>query len=358
MGSLSFALAVLASSLLLLPLVAGALTTSIKATFVFGDDHFTNGENNYKTNCSRANFFPYGIAFTGRVATGRTCDGKILPDLICDALGLAYAPPYLSNKDKTHGINFASQGAGLLTTTGDVSLVGEIATEIALGAQVAQFADARVKFSAKLLESQSLFMISIGTFDVAYFFTSGLYLKVSTVDYVADLIATLETNIKLLHTYGARKFLILNVPPVGSCPFSLTTCANDAELAFLCASENALAEALNAAVKTLLDALALVLTDFEFTLFDDYALVAKVVAAPTKFGFEATEVACCGHGTNRAEENSCGATCGFTVCSAWEKVFFWDHLHLSSAAQKLEFDYLWAGSGYTYPRNLKKLCLL
>ena len=81
-------------SVVLLVVVVCALssveaTTSGKSKFpvpsyyVFGDSYHDAGNNNYlKGTLPKANFSPYGITYFKGVATGRFCDGRIIPDFL------------------------------------------------------------------------------------------------------------------------------------------------------------------------------------------------------------------------------------------------------------------------------------
>lgn len=57
---------------------AGAPT----AMFVFGDSLVDVGNNNQFTSLARANYSPYGIDRSDHAATGRFCNGRIIPDLM------------------------------------------------------------------------------------------------------------------------------------------------------------------------------------------------------------------------------------------------------------------------------------
>jgi hypothetical protein len=52
------------------------------ATFVFGDSLVDVGNNNYFFTLASADHKPYGIDRADKVATGRFCNGKIIPDLV------------------------------------------------------------------------------------------------------------------------------------------------------------------------------------------------------------------------------------------------------------------------------------
>ena len=52
------------------------------ATFIFGDSLVDVGNNDYIFTLASANHKPYGIDTPDQVATGRFCNGKIIPDLV------------------------------------------------------------------------------------------------------------------------------------------------------------------------------------------------------------------------------------------------------------------------------------
>ncbi|XAR49845.1 hypothetical protein NMG60_11004002 [Bertholletia excelsa] len=90
------------------------------ALFIFGDTFFDAGNNDYisTTTNSQANFEPYGETFFHH-PTGRFCDGRLIPDFIAEHAKLPLLPPYKQpgNHQFTHGVNFASAGAGALSQT-------------------------------------------------------------------------------------------------------------------------------------------------------------------------------------------------------------------------------------------------
>lgn len=125
--------------------------------FIFGDSLFDAGNNNYLKHAAfRSNFFPYGQTFF-KHPTGRFSDGRLISDfigmiisfpflahsglldsflcykmgfwasnliaynrfIVAEYLKLPLLPPYLQpgNQNYTHGVNFASAGAGALAET-------------------------------------------------------------------------------------------------------------------------------------------------------------------------------------------------------------------------------------------------
>nr|PNR59601.1 hypothetical protein PHYPA_002393 [Physcomitrium patens] len=74
---------------------AAAKHKNPSATFIFGDSHVDLG-NNYIFSLAASNRQPYGIDGSDRQATGRFCNGKIIPDFGCEYLGTPSPLPVLS----------------------------------------------------------------------------------------------------------------------------------------------------------------------------------------------------------------------------------------------------------------------
>ena len=65
-----------------LSFVAEATGKPPPATFTLGDSLVDAGNNNYFFTLATANHEPYGIDRADRQATGRFCNGRIIPDLL------------------------------------------------------------------------------------------------------------------------------------------------------------------------------------------------------------------------------------------------------------------------------------
>lgn len=67
--------------------VSGTSKFPVPSYYVFGDSYHDAGNNDYLNGTlPRANFSPYGITFFKGVATGRFCDGRIIPDFLGEEL--------------------------------------------------------------------------------------------------------------------------------------------------------------------------------------------------------------------------------------------------------------------------------
>ncbi|TVU07085.1 hypothetical protein EJB05_47125, partial [Eragrostis curvula] len=242
------------------------------AIFMFGDGALDVGNNNYLESRMwrdpiRANHSYYGIDFLNSEAMGRFSNGYNIADFIAMAMGFEMSPPaYLSPspiKDFT-GVNYASEGLHrsqlcfrrswnlehhcrfithdscplkLMITmlfmlgawaSNTLYLASPLEVTIHLLEQVDNFANTTVQLMSELgkhelrkLLSKSLFVVSIGTIDLLRIFTFVSYGRESKEDGHADvqiLIATYEVAITAMYNMGARKFGIINIPPIGCTP--------------------------------------------------------------------------------------------------------------------------------------------
>lgn len=84
---------------------------------IFGDSLLDTGNNNFIPTMVRADHPPYGRSFPGGIPTGRFSDGKLMSDLLAEALEIKetvppFLQPNLSDDDIRTGVCFASAGSG------------------------------------------------------------------------------------------------------------------------------------------------------------------------------------------------------------------------------------------------------
>ncbi|TVU07093.1 hypothetical protein EJB05_47133, partial [Eragrostis curvula] len=308
------------------------------AIFVFGDGALDVGNNNYLESRMwrdpiRANHSYYDVDFLNSEATGRFSNGYNIADFIGNltltslidqidtgtnplytthkidlnvlfcayaamAMGFEMSPPaYLSPspiKDFT-GVNYASEGAGIWNIT------NEYGVTIHLLEQVDNFANTTVQLMSELgkhelrkLLSKSLFVVSIGTIDLLRTFTFVSYGKESKEDGHADvqnLIATYEVAITAMYNMGARKFGIINIPPIGCTPggmqmFHPRPGGCDESL-------NKFATEFNNGLEPLMACLTSKFDGLRYSIADFYGFSNATFMNPSAAGFVNTDLSCC-----------------------------------------------------------------
>lgn len=104
-----------------------------QAILIFGDSTVDTGNNNYIHTVLKANHAPYGK--DSQVPTGRFSNGKLIPDLVANLLGIKdNVPPFLdpniTNDELRTGVCFASAGSGYDNWTVDISKVIPVMKQI------------------------------------------------------------------------------------------------------------------------------------------------------------------------------------------------------------------------------------
>ncbi|KAL8540046.1 hypothetical protein ACS0TY_001585 [Phlomoides rotata] len=331
--------------------------------FILGDSTADVGTNNYLAQShATANFPQYGIDFPHQRPTGRFSNGFNSADALAKRFGLNRSPqPFLFlltlsshhfHKHLFKGVNFASGGAGLLDETG-LNL-----TVVPLSEQITQFSSVRDNFTAKIGEpateamlNKSLFFISIGSNDIfSYFNTSNSMPK---DQFISMLISTYSDYISMLYGLGARRFGIINVPPVGCCPYSrlIQIQLNGTNDCF--SPMNDFALSFHIALDMLLRNISSQLPGIKYSLGNTYQMTLDAISNPKRFSFGVVDSACCGYGTLKAQD-PCNSSA--PVCSRPDRktYLFWDKFHPTQEASEKAAEALYAGL-YTSPISFSQL---
>ncbi|KEH18512.1 GDSL esterase/lipase 5 isoform X2 [Medicago truncatula] len=273
---------------------------SNKALFIFGDSFLDAGNNNYinTTTFDQANFLPYGETYFN-FPTGRFSDGRLISDFIAEYVNIPLVPPFLQpdNNKYYNGVNFASGGAGALVETFQGSVI-PFKTQAINFKKVTTWLRHKLGSSdSKTLLSNAVYMFSIGSNDyLSPFLTNSDVLKhYSHTEYVAMVIGNFTSTIKEIHKRGAKKFVILNLPPLGCLPGT------------------------------------------------------RIIQSQGK-GFKEGKSACCGSGPFRGEY-SCGGKRGekhFELCDKPNESVFWDSYHLTESAYKQLAAQMWSPTGNSH----------
>ncbi|XP_058765812.1 GDSL esterase/lipase 5-like [Vicia villosa] len=314
-------------------------TKKFKALFIFGDSYLDAGNNNYinTTTYDQANFLPYGETYFN-FPTGRFSDGRLISDFIAEYANIPVVPPFLQPgfNQYYNGVNFASGGAGALVETFQGSVI-PLKTQVSNFKKVTTWLRHKLgNFDSKTLLSNGVYMFSIGSNDyLSPFLTNSDVLKYySHSEYVGMVVGNFTSTIKEIYKRGARKFAILNLPPLGCLPG--TRILQSQEKAKCLEELSSLASMHNQALDVLLLKLEKQLKGFKFSLYDLNSDVTQMTNHPLKYGLKEGKSACCGSGRFRGEY-SCGGKRGekhFELCEKPNENLFWDSYHLTESAYK------------------------
>nr|GMD68793.1 GDSL esterase/lipase At1g71250 [Ipomoea batatas] len=201
--------------------------------FVFGDAAVDVGNSNFLNSRARANYYPYGVDFSGG-ASGRSTNGKTFADLLGEWLGMPAPPPFADPNTRTGnrilgGVNYASAGAGILEETGQ-----HYQERYTLSQQVVNFESTlnqlRTMMSPADLNTylaRSIAVVVIGSNDyVNNYLLPSLY--TSSFNYNPAQFADLLLNryarqLVALYSVGLRKFYLAGIGPLGCTPNQLAT---------------------------------------------------------------------------------------------------------------------------------------
>ncbi|TYI43961.1 hypothetical protein ES332_A01G203900v1 [Gossypium tomentosum] len=342
-----------------LSLIIGVLQSAnaeVPAIFVLGDSTVDVGTNNYLPDSNITANFPHnGVDFPFQRATGRFSNGLNTADFLAKYFGFKRSPvSFLSlngtlaiKKRKFRGVNFASAGSGLLDITGQTST--QKANVVPMGEQVYQFSmvyndlvASKGTSEAQNFLAKSLIFISVGSNDIV----GNHYSKnpIPKEQVIPNLAVVYEKHLRNLISFGARKFGIISVPPVGCCP-SQRVSANGECLKEL----NDQAEAFFSTMDTLMRNLSYENKDIKYSLGNAFNITKPIIDNPQNSSFTDVKNACCGNGTLPCTPLA-------SLCSNRHKYLFWDMFHPTQDASRLVASILFIGdSRFATPINSSQL---
>uniref|UniRef100_J3LGY0 GDSL esterase/lipase n=1 Tax=Oryza brachyantha TaxID=4533 RepID=J3LGY0_ORYBR len=283
-------------------------------------------------------------------------------------VGFKRSPPaYLSLTPQTsrqlmrgfRGANYASGGSGILDTTGT--------TVITLRKQIEYFAATKSKMMANGggnsspavddLLSKSLFLISDGGNDLFAFLRQNNNRTASQVpSFYADLLSNYTRHVQALYGLGARRFGIIDVPPIGCVPSVRAT--SPAGAARCVNGANDLARGFNDALRSTMAGLASsgALPGMSYSVGSSYNVVDYLTANPAAAGLRVVNSACCGGGRLNAQ-TGCGAP-NSTCCRNRNEYLFWDGVHGTQTTSRKGAVAIYSAPvqmGFASPINFKQL---
>ncbi|KZV33100.1 GDSL esterase/lipase-like [Dorcoceras hygrometricum] len=327
----------------------------VPAMFIFGDSLIDNGNNNNLASLAKANYFPYGIDFSGG-STGRFSNGYTIVDTIAELLGLPLVPPYseVSGDQMRYGVNYASAAAGILDDTGR-NFVGRIP----FNQQIKNFENTLDQITGTLgvpdvsqSLSKSIFFIGMGSNDYLNNYLMPNYntkFQYNAQQYADLLSQQYSQQISRLYNLGARKFVIAGLGLMGCIPSILAQSSNG-----ICSEEvNQLVLPFNTNTKAMINNLSANLPGSRFSYIDIKNMFQYLLANAGTYGFSALNRGCCGIGRNRGQ-----ITClpFQTPCPDRKQYIFWDAFHPTEAVNMLFGQRAFNGNTeFAYPINIQQL---
>eukprot|EP00250_Pteridium_aquilinum_P002031 c12240_g1_i1 orf=268-1374(+) len=337
----------------------GLITNHAPAMFIFGDSLADVGNNNYIPFTSlKANFYPNGIDFAGKAASGRFCNGRLVLDILASRLGYPAPLPYLSPSTKglalLQGVNYASAGCGILNETsnnsnGCLSLSTQLRYHTNMVKRILEELGAE---ETQDFLMKSLYFVLIGSNDFL-----GNYIRNNTGDaklysstqFIGLLVSSLANDFMMLYNQSARHIVLVGLGPLGCIPAQRARAAKGACNEML----NYWARSLNEASQTLVKQLNSQYSDAMITFANPYYILEDFMQNPSTYGFNVTDYACCGGGKMNAQVPCLPL---FTCCSNRSSHLFWDPWHPTEAANTLMADaFLSASSTLVAPWSIQQV---
>ncbi|XP_043713075.1 GDSL esterase/lipase EXL1-like [Telopea speciosissima] len=319
--------------------IAAPANSTVPAVLVFGDSIVDTGNNNYLSTLAKCNFPPYGKDFMGGIPTGRFSNGKVPSDLIVEGMGIkellpAYLDPNLTLQDLVTGVNFASGGGGYDPLTSTIETAMNLWEQLKLFEEYIEKVKSGIgEERSKNIASESLYVVCTGSNDIAttYFPTPLRKLHYDIASYTDLLVQSASTFIQELYRLGARKIIVINIPPIGCVPSQRTIAGGKARM---CVEKyNKAAMLFNSKLSSQLNLLNNKLPQSIFLYIDIYNPVLDLIQNPYTYGFEEATKGCCGTGKIETSILLCDGN-PFT-CTNTSKYIFWDSYHPTEKAYKV-----------------------
>ncbi|PIN12498.1 Triacylglycerol lipase [Handroanthus impetiginosus] len=330
----------------------------VPAMFIFGDSLIDNGNNNNLASFAKANYFPYGIDFSGG-PTGRFSNGYTMVDTIAELLGLPLIPAYseASGDQMRYGVNYASAAAGILDITGR-NFVGRIP----FNDQIKNFENTLDQITDSLgapdvaqALAKCIFFVGMGSNDYLNNYLMPNYdtrNQYNAQQYADLLVQQYSQQLTRLYNLGARKFVIAGLGQMGCIPSIRAQSSNGA-----CSEEvSQLVRPFNTNTKAMINNLTVNLPGSRFSYIDIRNMFQDLVANARSYGFSVLNRGCCGIGRNRGQ-----ITClpFQTPCPDRNQYVFWDAFHPTQAVNVLFGQKAFNGNtDVVYPINIEQLASL
>ncbi|XP_047155655.1 GDSL esterase/lipase At1g74460-like [Vigna umbellata] len=312
--------------------------------FIFGDSLSDVGNNMHLSrSLAQASLPWYGIDMGNGLPNGRFTNGRTVADIIGDRTGLPRPPAFLDPSVSgevilENGVNYASGGGGILNETGAYFI-----QKFSLDKQIELFQGTQELIRGKIGKraadkffKEGRYVVALGSNDFINNYLMPVYRDSWTYNdetFMDYLMGTLEKQLKLLHSLGARQLVVFGLGPMGCIPLQrvLSTTGNCREKA------NKLALTFNKAVSELVDDFGNHFPDSTYRFGDAYDVVYDVISNPNKYGFQNSDSPCCSFWNIRPALTCVPAS---SLCKDRSKYVFWDEYHPTDSANELIADEL------------------
>lgn len=210
-------------------------------------------------------------------------------------------PAFDESKDKA--FNYAVGGARARSDGININLPDQVATFLS-----------DVGYAAL---SDALYVIDMGANDVRDALASGSLERAQII--LGEALNSIGTQLGTLYYFGARKFLILNVPDLGLLPSIQIL---DAIFPGAAAFGDLLAQGFNYYLDIIVDSV-IAAPGVEIARLDVYGKLNEIIANPQAFGLSEVAAACLTLGAHPS------------TCTNPERHFFWDGVHPTKAGHAI-----------------------
>ncbi|KAH8972128.1 hypothetical protein BDL97_02G178800 [Sphagnum fallax] len=360
----SVGLMVLMAAASLLSVVVVVEAGRSAANFIFGDSLVDAGNNDYLDSLAKANYQPYGIDTSDHKPTGRFCNGRIVPDLMSESMGMEYPLPVLdpaaTGPNILQGVNYASAGAGILNDTGSIFL-----SLLTLPQQFQYFQQTKTQIAALIgqpaadqLIKDAIYSFTLGGNDYInnYLIPFSTRSQQYTIPQYQDLlISPLYGHFQKAYSLGMRKFTVSNIGPIGCTPSEVVRGSLNGSCI---TSIQDMAMGFNAALKPMTEQLQAELPGSVFVYIDSFTVVMNIINNAASYGFTVKDspccsAACCGVGPY-LDFIDCETSTGY--CNNREEYVFWDLFHPTERVNILaQQQFLNGGLDVVSPMNVAQL---
>ncbi|KAL9231264.1 hypothetical protein vseg_006512 [Gypsophila vaccaria] len=311
--------------------------SSVPALYALGDSLVDNGNNNWLPVFfyAKADYTPYGTDYPQGIATGRVTNGKNVPDIIAEYLGLPHPTP---DKDPNRpisltGYNYGSAGGGILRETGPVNAL-DMTEQVRLFGVTKETKLRPGLGDETKLESHlanSIFFVWVGNNDylLNYFSRDSESSKQYTPEEFANLLTSrLSENLQSLYGMGARKMVVFEVAPIGCIPVSVDENGRCNE------TRNSNATLFNTKLAETLRTLSSQLPNSYFSLGKNYDLTTLAINDPAHYELTDVTRPCCQLGSFLGIPLLQCRRSG-NICGNRNEYLFWDAAHPTEAGYQI-----------------------